>query len=262
MSDTIKIICDNLGGELEVPMGTTLQKIAERLTPGKYPFLAAFVNNRIKELNYRIYTPVTIRFVDITSFEGIRVYQRTAWFILQKAVRDLYPDRTLHIRHSLGQSGVYCEIEGIDEFSREETDALKARMREIVASDLPIERRKALTSEVRARYAAEGFADKIALLDSRPRLYSDLYTLADTAGYFYDSLAPRRVTSGCSTSSPTTTASTWCSRRAPRPTDWTAMSIRTRCSASSANTSRGCASWVSRPSATSIRRFSREMPAA
>ena len=160
MSDTIKIICDNLGGELEVPMGTTLQKIAERLTPGKYPFLAAFVNNRIKELNYRIYTPVTIRFVDITSFEGIRVYQRTAWFILQKAVRDLYPDRTLHIRHSLGQSGVYCEIEGIDEFSREETDALKARMREIVASDLPIERRKALTSEVRARYAAEGFADK------------------------------------------------------------------------------------------------------
>ncbi|EKC47515.1 hypothetical protein OBE_15668, partial [human gut metagenome] len=95
MSDTIKIICDNLGGELEVPMGTTLQKIAERLTPGKYPFLAAFVNNRIKELNYRIYTPVTIRFVDITSFEGIRVYQRTAWFILQKAVRDLYPDRTL-----------------------------------------------------------------------------------------------------------------------------------------------------------------------
>ena len=190
MSDTIKIICDNLGGELEVPMGTTLQKIAERLTPGKYPFLAAFVNNRIKELNYRIYTPVTIRFVDITSFEGIRVYQRTAWFILQKAVRDLYPDRTLHIRHSLGQSGVYCEIEGIDEFSREETDALKARMREIVASDLPIERRKALTSEVRARYAAEGFADKIALLDSRPRLYSDLYTLADTAGYFYGSLAP------------------------------------------------------------------------
>ena len=36
----------------------------------------------------------------------------------------------------------------------------------------------------------EGFTDKIALLDSRPRLYSDLYTLGDTAGYFYGSLAP------------------------------------------------------------------------
>ena len=190
MTDPIKVICENLGGELEVPMGTTLLEVAERLTPGPRPFLAALVNNRIKELSYRIYTPVTVRFVDITSFEGIRVYQRTAWFLLQKAVRDLYPGRTLHIRHSMGQNGFYCEIDGIDSFSDRQTGALKARIRELVERDLPIRRTKALTSEVRARYAEEGFTDKIALLDSRPRLYSDLYTLDDTAGYFYGSLAP------------------------------------------------------------------------
>ncbi len=74
-------------------MGTPLLEVAERLTPGLHPFLAAFVNNRIKELSYKIYAPVTIRFVDITSFAGIRVYQRTAWFLLQKAVKDLYPGR-------------------------------------------------------------------------------------------------------------------------------------------------------------------------
>ena len=91
MTDIIKVICENLGGELEVPMGTTLSEVAKRLTPGRYPFLAAFVNNRLKELSYKIYAPVTIRFVDVTSFAGIRVYQRTAWFLLQKAVRDLYP---------------------------------------------------------------------------------------------------------------------------------------------------------------------------
>ena len=190
MTDPIKVICENLGGELEVPMGTTLLEVAERLTPGPRPFLAALVNNRIKELSYRIYTPVTVRFVDISSFEGIRVYQRTAWFLLQKAVRDLYPGRTLHIRHSMGQNGFYCEIDGIDSFSDRQTGALKARIRELVERDLPIRRTKALTSEVRARYAEEGFTDKIALLDSRPRLYSDLYTLDDTAGYFYGSLAP------------------------------------------------------------------------
>ena len=190
MTDPIKVICENLGGELEVPMGTTLLEVAERLTPGPRPFLAALVNNRIKELSYRIYPPVTVRFVDITSFEGIRVYKRTAWFLLQKAVRDLYPGRTLHIRHSMGQNGFYCEIDGIDSFSDRQTGALKARIRELVERDLPIRRTKALTSEVRARYAEEGFTDKIALLDSRPRLYSDLYTLDDTAGYFYGSLAP------------------------------------------------------------------------
>ena len=190
MTDKIKVICENLGSELEIPMGTSLLEISRRLTAGAHPFLAAFVNNRVKELNYKIYTPVTIRFIDITSFAGIRVYQRTSWFILQKAVRDLYPGQTLHIRHSMGQSGFYCEIEGIDPLTREAAAALEARMRAIVEADLPIRRSKILTEEVRARYAEQGYDDKIALLDTRPRLYSELYTLGDIPGYFYGSLAP------------------------------------------------------------------------
>ena len=190
MADTITVICENLGAPLQVAMGTPLSEVAAKLTPGRYPFLAAYVNNRIKELYYKIYTPVTVRFVDITTFAGIRVYQRTSWFILQKAVRDLFPGQTLHIRHSMGQNGFYCEVEGIDEFTPEQTAALAGRMRELVAQDLPICRSKVLTSEVRARYAEQGFDDKIALLDTRPRLYSDLYTLGDTEGYFYGALAP------------------------------------------------------------------------
>ncbi len=190
MTDTIQVVCENLGCKLEVPMGTPLSEVAGQLTPGPYPFLAAFVNNRIKELNYKIYTPVTLRFVDITSFAGIRVYQRTSWFILQKAVADLYPGQKLHIRHSMGQNGFYCEVAGTDEFSAEQTEALKRRMREIVDADLPIRRTKMLTAEVRTRYEALGYDDKIALLDTRPRLYSDLYTLDGIAGYFYGSLAP------------------------------------------------------------------------
>ena len=190
MTDTIKVICENLGNEVDIPMGTSLLEISRRLTSGPHPFLAAFVNNRVKELNYKIYTPVTIRFIDITSFAGIRVYQRTSWFILQKAVRDLYPGQTLHIRHSMGQSGFYCEIEGIDPLTREAAAALEEHMRAIVAADLPIIRTKVLTEEVRARYAEQGFDDKIALLDTRPRLYSELYTLGDLPGYFYGSLAP------------------------------------------------------------------------
>ena len=191
MSDTIEVVCDNIGGTIEVAMGTTLREVEQRLgIAGPRPFLAAYVNNRIKELDYKIYTPVTLRFVDITSFEGIRVYQRTSWFILQKAARELFPGHTLHIRHSMGTSGFYCELEGIDEFTRADADALRERMQRIVERDLPIERTKALTSEVRAIYEAQGLDDKVALIDTRPRLYSKLYTLDGLAGYFYGSLAP------------------------------------------------------------------------
>ena len=132
MADSIKVICDTLGGPIRVAMGTPLSDVAARLTPGRYPFLAAFVNNRIKELNYKIYTPVTVRFVDITDFAGIRVYQRTSWFILQKAARTLFPGHTLHIRHSMGQSGFYCELEGLDEFTHEQAAALEGHMLSLI----------------------------------------------------------------------------------------------------------------------------------
>ena len=191
MSDTLPVFCDNAGRTIEVAMVTTLLEVERQLRlDGPHPFLAAYVNNRIKELNYRIYKPVTVRFIDITSFEGIRVYQRTISFILQKAVRELFPDRTLYIRHSLGASGFYCEISGFGPIPAEHLDAIKARMRGIIDRNLPIQGVKMLTDTARKIYEGFGMTDKIALLDSRPRLYSKIYTIDSLPGYFYGALTP------------------------------------------------------------------------
>lgn len=189
MDNTIPVVCENLGITLDVAMGTPLTKISDEIAQGSHPFLAAMVNNRLKELTYKIYEPVSVRMIDITSFEGIRVYQRTAWFILQKAVQDIFPQGKLHIRHSLGD-GFYCEIEGMNSFSEEECQSIERRMRELVMANLPIYSRRLLTTEVRESYLKRGFTDKIELLDTRPRLYSHLYSLDDTVGYFYGSLTP------------------------------------------------------------------------
>ena len=124
--EKIKVVCENTESHIEVAMGTSLSELCEQLgIKGKYPILAAYVNNRIKELNYLIYTPVTIRFVDITHFVGYRVYQRTASFVAQKAVRELYPGRNFHIRHSLAD-GFYCEIEGESELTQADCDRIAA----------------------------------------------------------------------------------------------------------------------------------------
>ena len=191
MSAPLPGIGENAGRTIEVAMGTTLLEVERQLRlDGPHPFLAAYVNNRIKELNYRIYKPVTVRFIDITSFEGIRGYQRTISFILQKAVRELFPDRTLYIRHSLGASGFYCEISGFGPIPAEHLDAIKARMRGIIDRNLPIQGVKMLTDTARKIYEGFGMADKIALLDSRPRLYSKIYTIDSLPGYFYGALTP------------------------------------------------------------------------
>jgi len=190
MNDIIKVYCENTDSQVEVEMGTPLIDIRDRLDmDNEYPFLAAYVNNRIKELNYKVYTPISIRFIDATHFEGYRVYQRTVSFIMQAAVWALYPDRRFHVRHTVG-SGFYCEVDGIEEFTEGECLRIETKAREIVAADMLIERRKVPTEEAIAEFGKFGFDDKIALLRSRPRLYSDIYRLGDMAGYFLGALAP------------------------------------------------------------------------
>lgn len=192
MTELIKVACDNTGEIIEVMAGSTLRDVELQLNmPNKNSFLAAYVNNRVKELSYKIYRPITIRFVDITTFEGLRVYRRTATFVLQKALHDLYPSSKLHIRHTLGNnSGFYCNILGDVNISEIDIDAIKRRMDEIIDLNIDIDHSMMLTKDVREAYAKFNYDDKIALLDTRPRLYSKIYTLDDIPGYFYGSLAP------------------------------------------------------------------------
>lgn len=189
MNDTVKIFCENTGESLFVNQGATLAQVLEMLSlKGAHPFLAAYVNNRLKELDFRVYSPVSVRYIDITHFEGMRVYQRTLFFVLQKAVYDLFPDYRLKIKHSLSK-GFYCEIEGLDEPSDEDVLRLKTRMQAIVEQDIPIVRQKIPFAEVEQLYAQQGQEDKVALLRTRPHLYVTVYTLANLVGYFYGSLA-------------------------------------------------------------------------
>lgn len=190
MENIIKVFCENTSAHIEAEMGTRLGDLCERLDiPHEHPFLAAYVNNRIKELNYRIYTPISIRFIDATDFEGYRVYQRTVSFIMQTAVWALYPHKAFHVRQSIGD-GFYCEIEGIGALTADDCRHIEAKAREIVEDDIRIEREKIPTEDVVAEFERFGFDDKIALLRTRPRLYSDICRLGDMVGYFFGALAP------------------------------------------------------------------------
>ncbi|MBQ7964103.1 MAG: nucleoside kinase [Alistipes sp.] len=190
MLDRVKVLCQNTSVEVEVEMGITLGELLTRLNiKGEYPILAAYVNNRLKELNSRLFKPAVVRFIDITHFEGYRVYQRTISFILHKAVWDLYRDRKFYIRHSLGR-GFYCEFDDGNPITDEEIEALRERMQAIIDSHYPINRMRLLTSEINGIYERFGFDDKVALLNTRPRLYSDIYRMDDIVGYFYGALTP------------------------------------------------------------------------
>lgn len=190
MDNRIRVYCENTASYIDVAMGTSLLGLlAELEIENSEKYLAAYVNNRLKELNYRVYTPISIRFIDITHFEGHRVYQRTITFILQAAMAQLYPDNQFHIRHSLG-SGVYCEAAGKELFSSEECREIEAAARAIVAENITIQRRKEQTVDIVEKFEKAGYPDKAKLLSSRPRLYNNIYYMGQNIGYFFGPLAP------------------------------------------------------------------------
>ena len=190
MAATVSLRLLNNASTLEVAMGTTLMEVLQTIEfDAPYPILAARVNNRYKELGYRIYKPVEVEFFDMRHFEGYRVYQRTLSFVLQRASYELFTERKLRIRHTLG-NGFYAEYDDHKSLSSEDAVLLKLRMEDIVARDLPITRVKRLATEVAEEYRRYDFDDRLELLDTRPRLYRTVNYLGDMPGYFYGALAP------------------------------------------------------------------------
>lgn len=191
ITETVKIYCENTNSHLFVQQGTSLMQVAEMLSIPTHPYaplLACYVNNRLRELNFKIYTPLTLRFIDITHFEGMRVYQRTLFFILYKAVHDLYPERILHIKHAVAK-GFYCEIEGKEDISDEELGRVRNRMQDIINQNIPIVRNRITFDEAIEILKKNRLDDKLSLLETRPHLYVSIYNMADVVGYFYGVLA-------------------------------------------------------------------------
>ena len=190
MRDTVTLRLVNSGITMDVAIGTSLLEVLGSVDFARpYPILVARVNNSYKELGYRIYKPVTVEYLDVRSFEGYRVYERTLSFVMQMAAVELFAERKLRIRHSLG-SGFYAEFENGVVPTAEELALLKERMMQIVERDLAITRRKRLSEEVAAEYARYGFDDRLDILETCPHLYRTLNYLGEMPGYFYGALAP------------------------------------------------------------------------
>ena len=190
MAHTIELRLLNNSSQLNVEVGSSLMEVLQNSTLEQpYPFIAARVNNVYKGLGYRIYKPVTVEYFDLRDFEGYRVYQRTLSFVLQKASHDIFPERKLRIRHSLG-NGFYAEYEDRKPLCYEDASLLKLRMEAIVAENIPISHSRRLAEEVATEYKEYGFDDRIELLDTRPHLYRTVNHLGDMPGYFYGVLAP------------------------------------------------------------------------
>ena len=166
-------------------MGTTLQAFAqahkEEITDpsfGSGGILAAIVDNKLKELEFKMLEPHTIRFIGYGHPDGRRTYIRTLCFVLQNVISKMFPDKVLAIDYSL-PSGLYCELREQKELedgrpdvyflTDEQIEAIRQAMSELIQRDLPITKSKMTAEETQGHFAAKHQLEKINLMHTLGR---------------------------------------------------------------------------------------------
>ena len=127
-----------------------------------------------------------VRLLRYSDEAGKEAYIRTAQFVIFLALRQLWPDATAKMNCTLGSS-VFIAVEGAAGFS---AYILKDKVRELIARDIPLIRRRVPLSQAVERFTAEGQTDKAQLLSWRTVDYFDEYAYGDYADYFYGEMAP------------------------------------------------------------------------
>ncbi|TAM86742.1 threonine--tRNA ligase [bacterium] len=116
---------------------------------------------------------------ETTAHQPLNAIRHTAAHLLAHAVKDLYPDAKLTIGPATEQ-GFYYDFDRKEPFTPEDLERLEARMKELVAADLPMTGRAISRPEAIARFTAENEPYKVELIHGIPEDETlSLYTIGD-----------------------------------------------------------------------------------
>lgn len=177
------------GNDMSVKRGTRIEDLIKNQRGKKDSIIVAvLINNELRELTYRLENDCNIKFVDLTIEDGVRIYERSLKFILIKAVKDLFPESELQIRHSVSR-GVFFEILNY-QVSREDAIRIEKRMRELVEMDIPFTKVTVSIDDARKILLKRGREDRCRAIENREKDYVSLYIFDDKEDYFYGYMVP------------------------------------------------------------------------
>lgn len=186
----LQIYCKNNNSTREFPEGSSLLDIYNGFNLAMpYGPVSAKVNNKVESLDFRVYYNKDIEFLDITSSSGMRTYVRSLFFVLVKAVEELYPQGSISLEHPISK-GYFCKLHIDRTIGLDDVQRIKQKMQEIIAADIPYTRTESHTEEVVRLFEKRGMMDKARLLDTYGQLYSYYYQLGNTVDCYYSSLVP------------------------------------------------------------------------
>ena len=188
MEKTIQIYCRNNNKVIKVPIGAALEEAYKesglQMTHGP---INAHVNNKVEGMHFRLYKQKEVEFLDITSPSGMRAYTRSLFFVLCKAVHDLYEKCKVAIDIPVS-NGYYVNLNIGHEVTIEDAGRIRRRMQEIIDAALPIHRHETTTEEAIRIFDEKHNRSKVKLLKSIGRLFTTYYDIDGYIDYYYGSL--------------------------------------------------------------------------
>lgn len=188
MKQVVQIRCKNNKKSQKVEIGSTLFDIFSafdlKMTHGP---VSARVNNKVEGMHYRVYNSKDVEFLDMTSSSGSRAYTRTLFFVLCKAVQDIYPATDVVIDIPVS-NGFYVDIRLGRPVVDEDVNIIRRRMQEIIDARMPIRRFTVPTEEAVALFLEKGDIEKVKLLKTSGSIYTTYYKIGDYVDYYYGTL--------------------------------------------------------------------------
>jgi len=167
------------GEKRSYPGGVKASELIDGFGRLDWPLAAVLVNNELLSLDARLRVNCTVLPVTIDSVQGSTIYRRSLCFLLALASRELFPERRLVAGMSLSFS-FYHFFQDEDGVSKDDLAKLRAKMRELVERDVPINREEWAYEEAVEYFKKSGQNDTLLLLD---QLNSPRIPLNECAGF-------------------------------------------------------------------------------
>ena len=184
----IQIRCKNNKKTQKVEIGSTLFDVFSafdlKMTHGP---VSARVNNKVEGMHYRVYNSKDVEFLDMASASGSRAYTRTLFFVLCKAVQDIYPNTDVVIDIPVS-NGFYVDIRLGRPVVEEDVNILRRRMQEIIDAKMPIRQYMVPTEDAIALFQEKGDVEKVKLLKTSGSIYTTYYKIGEYVDFYYGTL--------------------------------------------------------------------------
>jgi uridine kinase len=181
------------GNPYEYPMNTSLLQISRDFQKDyQNQIILAFIDNKLRELFKHITNPCSIRFVTTGDDAGHKTYMRGMILVMLKAFYAEFGNENIDkvsVEYTIG-NGLYCDYAGKIPLTKERINAVKKRMQEIVAADIPFMKRSIGTDDAIELFRRYRMFDKEKLFKYRRVSKANIYNLDGYEDYYYGYMPP------------------------------------------------------------------------